>query len=494
MANKTTDKISKEEIIAYTNEYERRQAMKSCEYFIEHFVFIEDRDTVGLATPFTLWDGQKKALQSFVNERLNIVLKARQLGFTWLSLAYAIWGLIFIEGYSVVSLSKSEEDAKELVRRVKFILRYMPIWLIKEKGTQGTAPLEWDGTALQVTIYRKGEASIFKSFPAAQDSGRSFTASLVVLDEWAFQQWAREIWTAAYPTINRPTGGKLIGLSTIKRGTLFEDIWVKSVSGDNNFKRTFLSWNADPRRTKEWYEQTRKDMGEAVYSEYPCNEEEAFTVVGGRFFNEFRQDIHTIEPFNIPDDWRRYVTIDYGLDMLAAYWIAIDNHNKAYVYKEVYKSGLIISDAAKAIIKANADDNIKTYFAPPDLWNRRQETGKSAIELFYNNGISFTKSINDRVQGWYNLKEWLKPFEDEQGILTANLVIFKNCQNLIRTLPQLQFDSSDPNDVSDQPHELTHAPDAIRGFIAGRPRATAEQEIKGKKKWIEVYKKQMKRR
>ena len=44
-----------------------------------------------------------------------------------------------------------------------------------------------------------------------------------------------------------------------------------------------------------------------------------------------------------------------------------------------------------------------------------------------------------------------------------------NCENLIRTLPQLQSDEKNPNDVANEPHELTHAPDAIRYFVAGRP-------------------------
>jgi phage terminase large subunit len=194
----------------------------------------------------------------------------------------------------------------------------------------------------------------------------------------------------------------------------------------------------------------------------------------GQYFSEFDRTIHVIEPFEIPQHWRKYTTKDYGLDMLANYWIAVDTQGKAYVYKELYESGLIISDAAKKIKEVNGSDTIYQKFAPGDLWNRRQETGKSAAEIFYDNGELLAKANNDRVQGWYNLKEWLKPYEDEQGIKTAHLVIFKNCINLIRTLPQLQYDDKDPNDVSNEPHELTHAPDAIRYFVAGRPRPFIE--------------------
>ena len=200
----------------------------------------------------------------------------------------------------------------------------------------------------------------------------------------------------------------------------------------------------------------------------------------GQYFDEFDRGIHVIDypKDGFPSDWRRYITLDYGLDMLAAYWIAVDAQQKAYVYKELYQSNLIISDAAKEILRVNGTDVIYQKIAPPDLWNRRQETGKSAADLFRDNKINLVRANNNRVQGWYNLKEWLKSYDDEQGIKTASLVITKNCTNLIRTLPQLQSDERDPNDVSSEPHELTHGPDAIRYFIAGRPKPNTPQKKK----------------
>lgn len=198
--------------------------------------------------------------------------------------------------------------------------------------------------------------------------------------------------------------------------------------------------------------------------------EARFIKSGGSFFSEFSRDTHVIRPFVIPFDWRKYFVMDYGLDMLAGYWIAQDNQGKCYVYKEVHQSDLIISDAANKIKELTTkEEKIFQHLAPPDLWNRRQETGKSAAEIFQENGLFLTKTDNNRVQGWLDLKEWLKPYEDEQGILTANLQIFDNCTNLIRTLSQVKRCEKNPNDVAKEPHELTHAPDAIRGFVRGRP-------------------------
>jgi hypothetical protein len=469
-------------LTAILNALSKKKAAADEEYFIENYVYIEDRDTPELAVPFKLWQGQKKALKDIIKERLNIILKARQLGLTWLVLAFALRCMVFIPGYLTVALSKKEDpDAKELVRRVVFMLRHLPEWLIRENTKENSSwqGIKWEATTMTVIIYHPGnEPSKFMSMAAAPDSGRSFTANLVILDEWAFQQWAREIWTAAYPTINRPTGGKLIGLSTIERGSLFEDIWV----GDNNFNKIFLGWQTDPRRTPEWYEQTKKDLGDDTLAEYPATVEEAFAIPGGAYFGEVRAHIHIKQTKVIQPYYNRYVVLDYGLDMLAAYWIYIDNRGRARIYRELYKSDLIVSEAAEEVLKANQGERVYQYIAPPDLWNRNRDTGKSTAQIFKENGIRLIEASNEFEQGCLNMKEWLKPIteRDEQTgeeIITAALTIDEGAApNLWKSLVNIQKDKKDSNVYSKDPHNLTHAPDAIRYFCAGRAKPSKEEE------------------
>ena len=86
------------------------------------------------------------------------------------------------------------------------------------------------------------------------------------------------------------------------------------------------------------------------------------------------------------------------------------------------------------------------------------------VKVFAENNQYLTKSDNNRVQGWLAVHEWLKLYTDEQGQLNSKLKIFSNCTNLIRTLPAVIHDEKNPNDVATEPHELTHMPDALRGF------------------------------
>lgn len=186
-------------------------------------------------------------------------------------------------------------------------------------------------------------------------------------------------------------------------------------------------------------------------------------IFDGQFFTEFKREIHIIKPFEIPKDWRRFRTRDYGLDMLACYWIALDWNMNAYVYKELCGSNLIVSEAARKINEMT-NEQIYCDYAPPDLWNRQKDTGKSIADIFAENGQYLTKADNNRVAGWLAVHEWLKVIQDEQGQATAKLKIFDTCINLIRTLPAVQHDEKNPNDVANEPHELTHYPDSLRYF------------------------------
>ena len=197
----------------------------------------------------------------------------------------------------------------------------------------------------------------------------------------------------------------------------------------------------------------------------------SWDVFAGQYFTEWQPDVHVVQPFPIPPDWRRYFAMDYGLDMLAGYVIAVDPQDRAYVIKEVYQSGLIIHEAAQAVKELCEGEDIFQYFAPPDLWNRNRDTGRSVAEIFSEYDIWLTQTNNERVNGWMDMHERMRVTVDEQGQRSAGLRIFSDCKNLIRCIPLLQYDDKHPNDASGDPHELTHAPDAIRYFCAGRPYA-----------------------
>lgn len=199
--------------------------------------------------------------------------------------------------------------------------------------------------------------------------------------------------------------------------------------------------------------------------------------ITGQFFSEWRPKIHVISPEQIPANARRYFVMDYGLDMLAAYWIAVMPEGNAVVYRELYDGkdldghqGLIVSEAAKSILALEEPgENIYMRIAPPDLWSTNRSTGKTQAEEFAEHKLTLTKADNSRIDGWMAVREWLKVYKDLNQQETARLKIFSTCSNLCRTMPLLQYDTKRPNDAAKVPHELTHAPDALRYWAAMRP-------------------------
>lgn len=295
---------------------------------------------------------------------------------------------------------------------------------------------------------------------------------------------------ADFQTLDESIRGELPeGSGLWKQITLTYNPWVNS----HWTKRRFFD-NQDPDaftltttyKCNEWLDDSDRQLIESLKDKDP----ERYLVVGlgeygipgGAFFDEFRKSIHVCKPFPIPKDWRRYVTIDYGRDMLAAYWIAVDWHNKAYVYREVHKPGLFVSEAAEVIRSNNVNEdgeqeNIYQWFAPNDLDNKNSQTGKSTLDILRESGIPFVKVSNRKVDGCVNMHEWLRPYQDEQGVWASPLTFFSNCTNAINCITSIQCDEKDPNIFSDTPHELTHSVTAIMYFTAGRPRGGKEAAI-----------------
>ena len=196
-------------------------------------------------------------------------------------------------------------------------------------------------------------------------------------------------------------------------------------------------------------------------------------IYDGQFFPEFDRKLHVIEPFDIPEHWNKYIAMDYGLDMFAVIFVAIDTKGKAYVYNEIHKQDLIASEAVQMLKSYMRKDRFKDIYAPTDLWATDRHTGKSTAEIFMDNGISLTQASRQREAGWIAVKEWLKVKKtrhEQTGELqeTSNLYIFNNCINLIRCIPQLQHDEKNPNDCATEPHDITHITDALRYFCISR--------------------------
>ena len=257
-----------------------------------------------------------------------------------------------------------------------------------------------------------------------------------------------------------PSGESFVGEGGMKR------VFLPSLLSDNAFLN-----KCDPSYRQRLEALPEKEKKALLYGDW--------NIFEGQYFTEFSTSKHVCEPFEIPPSWRRYRTIDYGLDRLAVLWIALSPDGRVYLYREYCESGLPISMAAKAITdRSPSSEDIYATLAPPDLFSRTQESGKTKASLFQEYGVTFTKTSNDRECGWLAIKELL--CDGENG---PKLKIFRNCTEIIKCLPALNIDRIRPTDCANEPHEITHAPDALRGFAIFHTRPNVEKESKKLSSW-----------
>jgi phage terminase large subunit len=214
-------------------------------------------------------------------------------------------------------------------------------------------------------------------------------------------------------------------------------------------------------------------------------------IFSGQFFPEFSEDVHVKTEAEIVDGlraegykerclpryWRRSASIDYGLDRFAALWYAVDERGQAYCYRNFEAPNLNVTEAVTMFKELSrfpdgTNENIDAVVAPPDLWNRRNDTGRSAAEIFYNNGVPLIPAGRERVAGWLFVKEYLRyeraaSDEKQFAVKSPPKMIFLDCCTwIIKYLPLLQFDIKKPSDVATEPHDITHSPDALRAWCS----------------------------
>ncbi len=197
-------------------------------------------------------------------------------------------------------------------------------------------------------------------------------------------------------------------------------------------------------------------------------------VFEGQFFPEFREDLHVVPSSQIPVSLRCFIAFDYGFDMLSALLIGSDRKGNLFVLQEIAKSNLTLYEAALEVAALSKVRHVEYAVASPDLWNRRQDTGRSGFEIMQ--GVSgmppMRPADNRRIAGWRVLREYL---HENEG--TPSLRICSSCSLLIRSLPALLCDSDRLEDAADEPHEITHAPEALRYAVMSRHRAYSDARI-----------------
>jgi len=267
-------------------EAEWRKCYKDEKYFLENYWYIAHPAHGRIL--FDLRSAQSEALNHWEDHRYSLTLKARQIGWSTLVAAHQFWLAFFHADQNIIDLSRTEREAVLLLRKTKYGFKHLPEWMI-DRGPK----------SLMEHQQRMGfdNGSQITSMPSASDPARGESASLIVVDEWAFLPNPEEAWASIEPVAD--IGGRIIGLSTANgSGNFYHQLWVGATAGANKFAPMFFPWSATEDRGDAWYQEKIESMLPwQLAQEYPTTAEEAFVKSGNPVFDlDILQemDAHTI--------------------------------------------------------------------------------------------------------------------------------------------------------------------------------------------------------
>lgn len=173
-------------------------------------------------------------------------------------------------------------------------------------------------------------------------------------------------------------------------------------------------------------------------------------IAAGQFFTTFRQELHAIEPFRIPADWRVWASMDYGfVHPQTMYLHAQDGDGTVYTIGEHKARRWQVQQHVTAFEEMLArhhvtKDRLETIVAGSDVFAKRDPAAPTIAAQYEALGLTLSPANTDRVNGAARMLGLLGDVEQH---IPPRWYIFKNCVNLVEKLPVLEHDPHRPEDV-----------------------------------------------
>ena len=277
---------------AFLMQFMRCIDAKSGEEFEFDLLSAEERKSVDLLGGPGKWFFHRAVLEDWRKNEVCLEYKARQIGITWLAAAYGLSLVLTNPGARFLIISINLEEAQKVISRIWLMYQSLPEYLVDHmtltkpaRGGNPSQEVEWTDVL--------GRRSSILALPSTPKAGHGETAMLVLLDEHARQDYARESWKAAFPIIDG--GGQAIIVSTANgvstedlegeaQGNFFHYLWTNA-STMGIFKR-FLGVFSHPDRDEHWYtEKARRLPASDRAEQFPRTPEEGFIMTGRCWFD-----------------------------------------------------------------------------------------------------------------------------------------------------------------------------------------------------------------
>ena len=217
-------------------------------------------------------------------------------------------------------------------------------------------------------------------------------------------------------------------------------------------------------------------------------------IVAGQAFEKLRRDVHCIEPFEPPEDWNCFGSLDWGSSRPFSFGLWTVANGNALPDGRTYRRGAIIrynevygwngkpnegmrkeAEAVAEMIKTRVGSRKLSYIAAdPSMW--KVDGSPSIAENMLRKGVVLRKADNARIVGYVQVRQRIAG--DEDGPM---LYATKNCHDgFWRTMPDLVMDERHVEDVDTDQED--HAYDDTRYACQSRPWMTVVKKTAEKKK------------
>lgn len=394
--------------------------------------------------------------KAFTNVHDLLTDKSRDMGVSWMVLAWIVWHWLFDNSFNALVGSRKEDlvdnfQPDSLFGKMSYLIQRLPTWLLP-KG------YNHDKNRTFCKIVNPETGNTIQGESANRDFSRQGRYTIIFLDEFAFWDHADSVWTATADSapirfpVSTPHG----------KNNKFADLRFS-----NQAKVVSLHWTLHPYKDQAWYEdeksrRTPREVAQELDIDYEASGTER---VFSLRTNKVLRDNVVIAPFEIPKDWAFRGGLDYGTRNKSSFHVYVkdydDNEFAVWEWRkdmsdlklDGFSGSMVQAIARMLMVHCPYYDFLDQVRADPNLWVKNQNTPDGMTDIISQIRDEMKsiqkelaeKRINKKIIGFVEGAQsdiscielvnsfWADP-------LKPRYKMFKNCQGLIQEYEELMWE------------------------------------------------------
>jgi hypothetical protein len=182
---------------------------------------------------------------------------------------------------------------------------------------------------------------VYFGYAADPESLESATVKAAWLDEAGQKKFKLGSWEAVLRRLSLAQGRVLITTTPYDLGWLKQKLWDKWKAGEKDIQVIRFDSTENPNFPQAEFERAKRDLPKWKFDLFY---RAIFTRPAGMIYDSFNETLHKVPRFKIPDNWPRYLGLDFGGVNTAGLFYAAERNDKneltgrLFLYRE-YKAG-----------------------------------------------------------------------------------------------------------------------------------------------------------